>query len=182
MAHQHIGRRHPGVKKYVADFTAETRMAYLTAQFGILKLLEGTPVGDKVGLPPQEDKEKRHQFGSASYNRTAFAEVKNWPLAAQQAAATGPLDTAWPVAVVSAGVFDTGEGPAMQAVQPPPALASAHGHVEVVTGATHNGLLGAKYSAGIVRGVDFVLDAVRGAAADQQFAQARAAGADTAVR
>ena len=151
----------PEVAKYVADFTKETHMAAMTAQFGILKLLAGTGLGDKVGLPPEEDREKRAQFASASYNRTAYEEVANWPLAAEQAARTGPLNRDLPVAVVSAGVFDTGEGPQMQALQPPPAKASRAGYVEVVAGSTHNGLLGARYHTAIVRGIDFVLDAVR---------------------
>ncbi len=151
----------PEVSKYVADFTKETHMAAMTAKFGILRLLAGTALGDKVGLPPEQDLEKRAQFASASYNSTAYEEVKYWPLAAQQAAQTGPLNTDLPVAVVSAGVFDTGEGPQMQALQPPPAKASRDGYVEVVAGATHNGLLGATYHAGIVRGIDFVLQSVR---------------------
>jgi hypothetical protein len=49
----------------------------------------------------------------------------------------------------------------MQAAQAPPAKASRHGMVEVVQGATHNGLLGARYAPAIVRGIDFVLEAVR---------------------
>jgi pimeloyl-ACP methyl ester carboxylesterase len=151
----------PEVAKYVAGFTHDTHMADVTAQFGILKLLAGTPLGDKVGLPPEEDKEKRAQFASASYNRTAYQEVVNWPLAARQAAQTGPLNRNLPVAVISAGVFDTDEGPRMQALQPPPARASRHGYVEVVAGATHNGLLGQTYAPAIVRGIDFVMGAVR---------------------
>ena len=151
----------PEVAKYVADFTKETHMAAMTAQFGILKLLAGTGLGDKVGLPPEEDREKRAQFASASYNRTAYEEVKYWPLAAEQAARTGPLNRDLPVAVISAAVFDTGEGPQMQALRPPPAKASRAGYVEVVSGATHNGLLGARYHTAIVRGINFVLDAVR---------------------
>jgi len=151
----------PQVTKYVADFTHDTHMAKMTAQFGILKLLAGTPLGDKVGLPPEEDKEKRVQFGSASYNRTAYEEVTYWPLAAKQAAATGPISTDLPVAVISAGVFDTPEGPRQQALEPPPARASRDGMVEVVAGATHNGLLGRIYSRSIVHGIDFVLGSVR---------------------
>ncbi len=151
----------PQVAKYVADFTHDTHMAKMTAQFGILKLLAGTPLGDKVGLPPEEDKEKRAQFASASYNRTAYEEVTYWPLAARQAAATGPLNTDLPVAVISAGVFDTPEGPRQQALEPPPARASRAGMVDVVAGATHNGLLGRTYSPAIVHGIDFVLNSVR---------------------
>lgn len=161
----------PQVAKYVADFTHETHMAKVTAQFGILKLLAGTPLGDKVGLPPEEDKEKRAQFASASYNRTAYEEVTYWPTAARQAAETGELDPGLPVAVVSAGAFDTPEGPRMQALQPPPAWASHDGHVEVVAGATHNGLLGETYAPAIVRGVDFVLGSIK--AHPPQLARAR---------
>jgi pimeloyl-ACP methyl ester carboxylesterase len=157
----------PEVAKYVADFTHDTHMAAVVAQFGVLKLLAGTPLGDKVGLPPEEDREKRAQFASASYNRTAYQEVVNWPLAARQAAQTGPLNPSLPVAVISAGVFDTDEGPRMQALQSPPARASRHGYVQVVAGASHNGLLGRAYAPAIVRGIDFVLQAARAAAPAQ---------------
>ena len=151
----------PHVVKYVSDFTDGAHAAALTAQFGILRLLSLTALGDKVGLPPQEDAQKRAQFASASYNRTAYEEVKNWPLAAAQARATGPLNHKWPVAVISAGVLSADEGGQIQALQPPPALASRHGFISVVEGATHNGLLGARYSADIVRGIDFVLRAAQ---------------------
>jgi hypothetical protein len=134
-------------------------MADRTARFGILRLLAITPLGDKVGLPAEEDVEKRWQFGSPGYERTAYLETRNWPLAAAQARQTGPLNPHWPVAVVAAGVMDTDEGQQMQALQPPPALASDHGYVAVVGGATHNGLLGARYSPAIVKGIDFVLRA-----------------------
>lgn len=171
----------PEVAKYVADFAKETHMAAITARFGILKLLAGTKLGDKVGLPPEQDREKRYQFASASYNRTAYEEVKYWSLAARQAAGTGPLNTDLPVAVVSAGVFDTGEGRQMQALQPPPAKASRDGYVEVVAGATHNGLLGARYHTAIVRGINFVLNSVR-KSPPQMMARAQAVPVQFASR
>jgi pimeloyl-ACP methyl ester carboxylesterase len=149
----------PAVRRYVAHFTAEAHAAELTARFGVLHLLAGTPLGDKVGLPPEEDAQKRRQFASARYNRTAYEEVRNWPLVARQARETGPLNPAWPVAVVSAGVLSADEGARIQALQPPPALASRHGSVTVVPGAAHNALLGARYARFIVQGVDFVLAA-----------------------
>jgi hypothetical protein len=164
----------PGVAKYAADFAKETHAAALTARFGILKLLASTPLGDKIGLPPEEDAEKRAQFASASYNATAYEEVKYWPLAAAQARATGPLNPHWPVAVVSAGVLDPDEGQAMLATQRPPAVASDHGYVDVVQGATHNGLLGAAYSPAIVKGIDFVVHAAT--------ADGRQARAETVIR
>jgi pimeloyl-ACP methyl ester carboxylesterase len=151
----------PAVMKYVTDFTGAAKAAAMTAKFGILKLLSVTALGDKVGLPPREDAQKRAQFASAGYNQTSYEEVKYWPLAAAQARATGPLNPAWPVAVISAGILSADEGAQIQALQPPPALASRHGFVSVVDGATHNGLLGAKYSGAIVQGIDFVLDAHR---------------------
>jgi pimeloyl-ACP methyl ester carboxylesterase len=151
----------PQVRKYVADFTGATNAAAITASLGILHLLSWTPLGDKIGLPPEEDAEKRLQFASGRYNRTAYEEVRNWPLAAEQARRTGPLNPAWPVAVVSAGVLDADEGAAMQSLQLPPAQAARRSYVAVVKGASHNGLLGPKYAGAIVRGIDFVLDAGR---------------------
>jgi pimeloyl-ACP methyl ester carboxylesterase len=161
----------PHVLKYVTDFTDQARAAAMTAKFGILKLLSVTALGDKVGLPAQEDAQKRTQFGSASYNQTAYDEVRNWPLAAAQARATGPLNPNWPVAVICAGILSADEGAQIQALQPPPALASKHGYISVVEGATHNGLLGAEYSTGIVQGIDFVLRAAEDRSAGEQRAQ-----------
>ena len=149
----------PMVRQYVAGFTEGAHAAARTAPFGILKLLSLTALGDKVGLPPEEDLEKRWQFGSASYERTAYLETRDWPLVAVQALRTGPINPKWPVAVVSAGVTEGVEGPRMKSVQPAPALASDHGYISVVDGATHNGLLTAQYSPAIVQGIDFVLNA-----------------------
>ena len=149
----------PMVRQYVAGFAAEASAAADTAPFGILRLLAVTGLGDKVGLPPEEDVEKRWQFGSASYERTAYLESRDWPVVAAQALSTGAIDPRLPVAVVTAGVTEGVEGPVMKAVQPAPALASERGYVSVVEGATHNGLLTAKYAPAIVKGVDFVLNA-----------------------
>ena len=80
-------------------------------------------------------------------------------MVAAQALSTGAIDPRLPVAVVTAGVTEGVEGPVMKAVQPAPALASERGYVSVVEGATHNGLLTAKYAPAIVKGVDFVLNA-----------------------
>jgi pimeloyl-ACP methyl ester carboxylesterase len=156
----------PQVRRYVADFTASAHAASIAASFGILKLISHTSLGDKIGLPSDEDAQKRAQFASASYNQTAYEEVRNWPLAAAQARATGPLNPAWPVAVVSAGLIAPDEGSPMLALQPPPALASRHGSVTVVKGASHNALLGAKYSGAIVQGIDFVMEAAQAKAVE----------------
>jgi pimeloyl-ACP methyl ester carboxylesterase len=151
----------PRVRRYVAKFATGAHAAAITSSFGILRLLAATRLGDKIGLPPEQDAEKRRQFASARYNHVAYEEALRWPLAAEQARRTGPLDPRWPVAVVTAGVEPGPEGAAMQAAQTPPARASQHGYVEVAQGATHNGLLGAHFAGSIVRGIDFVLDAAR---------------------
>ena len=149
----------PMVRQYVAGFAAEASAAANTAPFGILRLLAVTGLGDKVGLPREEDVEKRWQFGSPTYERTAYLESRDWPVVAAQALRTGAIDARLPVAVVTAGVTEGVEGPVMKAVQAAPALASQRGYVSVVEGATHNGLLTAKYAPAIVKGVDFVLRA-----------------------
>ncbi len=159
----------PMVRQYVASFTAGASAAAKTAPFGILRLLAVTGLGDKVGLPQEEDVEKRWQFGSPGYERTAYLETRDWPLVADQALRTGAINARLPVAVVSAGVTEGVEGRQMLAVQPGPALASEHGYVSVVEGATHNGLLTARYAPAVVKGVDFVLNTV----ADQTHGSGR---------
>lgn len=163
----------PRVRQYVAKFTAAAHLAALASSFGVLKLLAGTALGDKLGLPPEQDREKRRQFASAQYNHVAYLEAVNWPLLAEQARRTGPLDPRWPVAVVTAGVEPGDEGRAMQDVQAAPALASRRGHVDVVPGATHNGLLTARFAGSIVRGIDFVLEAAAESRGQDQTAAHR---------
>jgi pimeloyl-ACP methyl ester carboxylesterase len=149
----------PVVRRYVDDFAGAAQAAARTAPFGILRLLAVTPLGDKVGLPPEESTEKRWQFGDPTYERTAYLESRNWPLVAAQALKSGPLDPRLPVAVVTAGVPEDAEGPRMQQVQPVPALASDRGYVAVVPGATHHTILTARYAPAVVKGIDFVLKA-----------------------
>jgi pimeloyl-ACP methyl ester carboxylesterase len=152
----------PVVRHYVAGFTAGAEAAANTAPFGILRLLAVTSLGDKVGLPPEESLEKRWQFGDPTYERTSYLEARDWPLVAQQALRSGSIDPRLPVAVVTAGVPEDAEGPRMQAVQPAPALASDHGYVATVAGATHHSILTAEYAPAVVKGIDFVLRAAIG--------------------
>jgi pimeloyl-ACP methyl ester carboxylesterase len=149
----------PVVRHYVTGFTAGAKAAARTAPFGILRLLAVTSLGDKVGLPPEEATEKRWQFGDPTYERTAYLETRNWPLVAAQALKSGPIDPRLPVAVVTAGVPEDADGPRMQAVQPPPALASDHGYVAVVPGASHHSILTAPYAPWVIKGIDFVVKA-----------------------
>jgi pimeloyl-ACP methyl ester carboxylesterase len=157
----------PTVRRYVDGFAAGAKAAAETAPFGILRLLAVTPLGDKVGLPPEESLEKRWQFGDPAYERTSYLESRNWPLVAAQALKSGPIDPHVPVAVVTAGVPEDAEGLRMQQVQPAPALASDHGYVAVAPGATHHSILTADYAPWVVKGVDFVVKAARPAGADE---------------
>lgn len=147
------------VHDYVAGFADGAQAAARTAPFGILRLLAVTSLGDKTGLPAEEDLEKRWMFGSPGVDRVAAEESKSWPLVAQQALQSGKVDPRIAVAVVSAGVTEADEDPMMKSVQPRPALASDRGYVEVVDGATHHSILGAHYAPAIVKGVNFVLNA-----------------------
>jgi pimeloyl-ACP methyl ester carboxylesterase len=160
----------PVVRRYVDDFAGAAQAAARTAPFGILRLLAVTSLGDKVGLPPEESTEKRWQFGDPTYERTAWLESRDWPVVAAQALKSGPVDPRVPVAVVTAGVPEDAEGPRMQEVQPAPALASDHGYVAVVPGATHHSILTAPYAPSVIKGIDFVLKAGTRADADARVA------------
>lgn len=160
----------PVVRHYVNNFAGAAQAAANTAPFGILRLLAVTSLGDKVGLPPEESTEKRWQFGDPTYERTAYEESRNWPLVATQALEHGPLDPRVPVAVVTAGVPEDAEGPRMQQVQAAPALASDHGYISVVPGATHHSILTAAYAPSVIKGVDFVLRAGMRTDADTRVA------------
>ena len=64
----------------------------------------------------------------------------------------GPLDPAWPVAVVLAGERRGALGQQREA----PARASRQGFVEHVVAADHSTILGPAYSAAIVRAIEHV--------------------------
>ncbi|HEY4030275.1 MAG TPA: alpha/beta hydrolase [Caulobacteraceae bacterium] len=160
----------PIVRRYVDGFAAGAKAAADTAPSGILRLLAVTSLGDKVGLPPEESLEKRWQFGDPTYERTAWLESRDWPVVAAQALKSGPIDPRVPVAVVSAGVPEDAEGPRMQQVQPAPALASDHGYIAMVPGATHHSILTAEYAPWVIKGVDFVLKAARPGAEETRVA------------
>lgn len=149
----------PAVRHYVSGFASEAKAAANTAPFGILRLLAVTPLGDKVGLPREESVEKRWQFGDPTYERTSYEESANWPLVARQAMKSGAIDPRLPVAVVTAAVPEDVDGPRMQEIQPAPALASDHGYVAMVAGASHHSILTAPYAPAVVKGIDFVIKA-----------------------
>jgi pimeloyl-ACP methyl ester carboxylesterase len=146
----------PQTRRFVSTFSGATQWAAFAASIGTLAPLAGTGLGNKIGLSGEAEKEKRRFFASGRHNRTAATEVKLWPQASDQAAATPPFAPDVPVAVITAGGLGEGNGP-RKAMQAAPADHAAHGYVDHVAGAQHNTLLGPVYADHIVKGVDFVL-------------------------
>lgn len=135
----------------VAGFTHLLRLARVAAGVGLMR-----PVaffsGALIGLSGEALAEKRRIHGSADHARWSMEEVALWPVTSRKAAAA-PLPAALPVAVVTAGA---GRHP-LKALQELTARASARGYVEHVAGCNHSNLLGPRYAAAILRGVEHVL-------------------------
>lgn len=141
-------------KPFVKAFTAASRWAARGASLGLFKPLAQTSLGDKIGLPPAAQAEKRWAFANGRHNRTAAAEVALWPESARQAVAEPAYDPDWPVAVVTAGPVKGRER--RKAMQSAPAERARHGYVDHVEAATHTRLLGEAFAGHIVKAVDFV--------------------------
>ena len=141
----------PGQRRFVSAFVPLSNAAAVLATLGVFKLLKGS--ADRIGLPPDAAAEKRQAFASGRHNRTAAEEVRNWTRSAEQAGALPPYDPAWPVAVILAG--DRGE--TVDSTRAAPAKAARDGYFEVVAGAGHAALLGRRWNAAVIRGVEFVL-------------------------
>ena len=150
----------PGTRGFVGHFATASRWAGIGASAGVFTPLMGTGVANKIGLTGEAEREKRHFFANGRHNRTSAAEVELWPKASEQAAATPPFRPDMPVAVITAGAAaDWNAG--RKTMQAAPANASAHGYVDHVGGAGHNTLLGPLYADHIVRGVEFVMGALK---------------------
>jgi pimeloyl-ACP methyl ester carboxylesterase len=142
------------VSAAVGQFAGAARLAAWGAGAGLLRPLSGTGLGDRIGLAGDIGEAKRWAFADADHNHWAADEVAQWPTAARQALAAGDLDPDWPVAVILAGAADPRSG--LKALQMAPALASRHGLVEHVTGATHASILAGQHADAIVRGIEHV--------------------------
>jgi pimeloyl-ACP methyl ester carboxylesterase len=147
----------PAVTQFVSQFIRASNVASLGARMGLYAPIAGTWFGDKIGLTPAASAEKRRAFASPRHNRTAAAEVEQWIRTAEEGRASGPLDSDWPVAVVTAGSGHRRLG--YQALQFEPARLSRHGHAESVPAAGHATLLGRKFADHVVAAIDFVRDA-----------------------
>ena len=138
---------------FLKTFIRGSKLAALGASAGLYAPLQYTWFGDKIGLTPTASAEKRRAFASPRHNRNAAAEVVQWPAAALQAKASGPLNPDWPVVVVLSG----GRRPAgADSLRAAPANQSRHGDVEVVAGAGHATLLGQAHADSVVKAIDFV--------------------------
>lgn len=145
------------VQHFVGVFSNLSRLAALGAGAGLFKPLVYTQFGDKIGLTGPAKAEKRWAFANGRHNYWSAEEVRDWPLAAQQARDAGAFPRDLPVAVVTAGAQAAG-GPraGLKTLQSAPADASRHGYVEHVAGAAHATLLGEAYADAIVRGIQHV--------------------------
>jgi pimeloyl-ACP methyl ester carboxylesterase len=146
----------PSGRQFADAFAKASRLAALGARLGLFTPLQGTWLGDKYGLPPAASAEKRRAFASPAHNRWASAEVDQWMASAAEAKAAGPLNPAWPVAVITAGKHRADLSGLVYA----PARASRAGYSENAPNATHQTLVGLAYSDAVVRGIDRVRDAV----------------------
>lgn len=144
----------PLVSTFVSQFANASRLAAWGAGAGLFKPLAGTPLGDQIGLGGALSDEKRWAFADAAHNHWAAEEVSQWPADARQAREAGELDPELPVAVILAGPPDSRSG--HKALQMAPALASRHGLVEHIGGATHATILSDAHAEAIVRGVEHV--------------------------
>jgi hypothetical protein len=111
--------------------------------------------GDSIGLEGEARTHKRWAFAAAGHNRCAAEEVAHWDAAVGQALAVGPLDPAWPVAVVTAGA----RASRLKDLQTAPAHAAGDRHIDHVAGANHASLLGLSFADRIVAAIELVLKA-----------------------
>jgi pimeloyl-ACP methyl ester carboxylesterase len=146
----------PEAQRFLGPFTTVSKLAGMAATLDLLKPLAF--MGDTIGLPPGAAAEKRWAFADARHNRSSADEVVLWAKAAEQAVASGPIDPALPVAVVTAG---HGAGGPARRIYAEPAERSQHGYFAEVSDANHADLLGRKHAREVVKGIDFVLAAVR---------------------
>ena len=142
----------PSGQAFVKTFTRASKLASFGASIGLYAPLAGTWLGDKYGLPPAASAEKRRAFADPRHNRTAAQEVEQWQALSDQAKASGPLNPAWPVAVLTAGH----RGGGANSLRDAPATNSRAGYAENVPEATHQTLVGLAYSDAVIRGIDHV--------------------------
>ncbi len=127
------------------------------ADNGLLRPLVNTGFGDAIGLFGAAKAEKRWAFAHGPHNHVAAAEVGQWARTAEEARAAGPFDPQLPLAVVLAGAESSRT--MWKAHLAAPALASRHGSIDYVRGASHASILGARFGDAVVGAVERVFAA-----------------------
>ncbi len=144
--------------RFLSRFTTIARVAAVSGTLGLTKPFYFA--GDRIGLPPQGQKEKRRAYVSGRHARTSASEVLNWRRSSDQAAAAAPFDPRWPVSVILAGAP---RDPSWTTSRRSPELASRAGWYEPVVAASHTTVLGETHGDAAVRGVAHVLANLPGA-------------------
>jgi pimeloyl-ACP methyl ester carboxylesterase len=143
------------VSRYAAHYRRLARGVAAAASTGLLRPFSAW--GDTIGLEGSARAHKRWAFADAGHNRASAEEIACWEAAVGQALAVGPLDPAWPVAVVTAGVVRGASR--LKDLQAAPAEAAARGHIDYVASANHASLLGLAFADPIVAAIEQVLKA-----------------------
>lgn len=146
----------PGAQRFVDRMSGIARLGAVAGSLGLTKPLYWW--GDRIGLPAAGKAEKRRGFISGRQSRAAYAEVKSWRAAGEQASAAGALNPDWPIAVITAGP-PSPQMDAWNAVRHAPGRAARDGMVENVDDASHTTVLGLTHGDRVVAGIDFVLRA-----------------------
>lgn len=147
----------PRAERFLGRVRLVARTAAVSASLGLTRVIYH--MGDRIGLPPQGSTEKKRAYVSGRHARTSADEVIAWPAGAAQAMAAPPYDPDWPVAVITAG--DPSRMAGWNDARRAPEKAAKHGYYENDPNAEHASLLGLEHNATVLRGVDFVLDALK---------------------
>ncbi len=148
--------RQLAARRIARQYMRLARGAAWAAKAGLLAPLR--PLGDTIGLDPENAALKRWAFADAQHNRAAADEVAEWETTVRQAEAAGPLDPSWPISVVTAG--PPGLAPNQRARMAEPARASRAGYVANVAAANHASLLGRAHANAIIQAIVHVNAAI----------------------
>jgi pimeloyl-ACP methyl ester carboxylesterase len=146
----------PDAVRMAAYYARFSRAVAWAARSGVLRPL--ARYADAIGLTPDAAQDKRRTFADPAHNQAAAAEVAVWPMDLEEAKAAGPLDPAWPVAVVTAGPGRSGTP--RRTLMAEPGRASQAGHVAHVPKANHASLLGRRHADAVVDAILHVRDRV----------------------
>lgn len=142
----------PVAKLWIGRFASISRLGGVFASLGLMKPLAPF-IGDRIGLPPAAQGEKKRAFGSGRHNRWAAEEVAGWLASSEQGKATAPYDSDLPVAVVTAGPVREGPLSGWKEFQSRPGKLSRQGSVLNIAEAGHADMLGLKHR-------DVIVDAI----------------------